>query len=281
MNSSVFQSIQKIVHDSSGIDLKEGKAQMVAARISQRLRELQLDDEAEYLEHLEQNADEMVQLLNVISTNVTRFFREKPHFDFTHRVVSQWLMQGQERIRFWSAASSAGQEPYSLLITIAEAARQTGRKADIRLLGTDISTRVLERAEAGEYDSNEIEGIPADLLKRYFTSTALSGGQCYQVKPVLRERAVFRRMNLNEPPFPMQGPLDMVFCCNVMIYFDANTKRRLLTEIHRLLRPDGYLIVSHTESLTGLTDLFRPVRPSIYVRSDAPVGLGLQLEAAK
>lgn len=281
MNPDVYQSIRKIVHDRSGIDLKEGKALMVAARIAHRLRDLQLDSEAAYLDYLDRNADEMVKLLDVISTNVTRFFREKPHFTFTQSVIEDWISQGQDRIRFWSCASSAGQEPYSLLMTIAEAVRQSGKACDFRLLGTDISTRVLAKAEAGVYDSDEVEGISSDLLSRYFSKTNANGKTKYQVKSSLRERAVFKRMNLNEPPFPMRGPLDMVFCCNVMIYFDANTKRRLLTDIHRLLRPDGYLVVSHTESLTGLTDLYRLVQPSIYMRADAPAAAYRRLEVAK
>lgn len=281
MNPDVYRSIQKIVHDRSGIDLKEGKALMVAARIAHRLRDLQLDSEQAYLEYLKANSDEMVKLLDVISTNVTRFFREKPHFAFTQRVVSEWVDQGQDRMRFWSCASSAGQEPYSLLMTIAEVLRQSGKACDYRLLGTDISTRILAKAEAGEYDADEVEGIPADLLSRYFSKATPNGKSVYRVKPALRERAVFKRMNLNEPPFPMRGPLDMVFCCNVMIYFNADTKRRLLTDIHRLLRPDGYLVVSHTESLTGLTDLYRPVQPSIYMRADAPLAARRRVEAAQ
>ncbi|MEM9019038.1 MAG: CheR family methyltransferase [Planctomycetota bacterium] len=277
MQKDVFRSIQQIVHDRSGIDLKEGKAQMVSARISRRLRELQLQSEQDYLDFLRKDTNEIVQLLNVISTNVTRFFREKAHFEFTTGVLKSWLNEGQDKLRIWSAASSTGQEPYSLLMTIAETLRQARRACDYRLLGTDISTRVLEKAESGSYDNDEIEGIPPDLLRRYFDKTA--GG--HQVKQSLRDHAVFRRMNLNEPPFPMQGPLDMVFCCNVMIYFNAETKRRLLTDIHRLLRPDGFLVVSHTESLTGLTDLYRPVQPSIYAKADAPAHVGVQTEQSQ
>jgi chemotaxis protein methyltransferase CheR len=279
MNPDVFKSIQQIVHDASGIDLKAGKAQMVSARISRRLRDLQLDSEHAYLEHLKNNADEMVQLLDVISTNVTRFFREKPHFEFTARVLAKWLGQGQDKLRFWSCASSMGQEPYSLLMTIAEAVRESKRPCDFKLLGTDISTRVLAKAESGTYDAEEVAGIPADFLTRYFSKVTEQGKTLYRAKPVLRDNAVFKRLNLNEPPFPMRGPLDMVFCCNVMIYFDANTKRRLLTEIHRVLRPDGFLVVSHTESLTGLTDLYRPVQPSIYMKADAVIPPGIKAEA--
>ncbi|MBX2851225.1 MAG: protein-glutamate O-methyltransferase CheR [Phycisphaeraceae bacterium] len=270
MQPAIFKSIKEIVYERSGIDLKEGKAKMVSARIAKRLRDLQLEDDKAYLAFLKEDADEIVQLLNVISTNVTRFFREKAHFSFTESVVTQWLGEGQDKLRIWSAASSTGQEPYSLLMTIAEVIRKSRASCDFRLLGTDISTKVLDKAESGYYDAQEVDGIASDLLKRYFAKQ--DGG--YQVRDSLRSHALFRRMNLNEPPFPMKGPMDMVFCCNVMIYFDTDTKRRLLTDVHRLLRPDGYLIVSHTESLAGMSDLYRPVQPSIYVKADAPPNLG-------
>ncbi len=269
MDRTTFQSIRRLVHERSGIDLKEGKANMVSARIARRLRELNLASAEVYLEHLRRDTDEIVQLLNVISTNVTRFFREQPHFDFLERVLLEWFGRGQGRLRIWSAASSTGQEPYSILMTVNEVMRKTKQTCDFRLLATDISTRVLERAEAGFYSEAEVESIPEHYRQRYLHKTGRGGAEAYQVDQVLRDQVIFRRLNLNEPPFPMRGLLDLVFCCNVMIYFDAQTKRNLLHDIHRLLRPDGYVIVSHTESLTGLTDLFSPVQPSIYAKSAA------------
>jgi len=270
MDAKTFQSIRRLVHQRSGIDLKEGKANMVAARIARRLRALQIDSTEDYLDRLRDDADEIVQLLNVISTNVTRFFREPPHFEFLQNTLQRWLEQGQSRLRIWSAAASTGQEPYSIAITVNEVLRQTGRTCDFRLLATDISTRVLEQAEAGYYREDEVDTIPDPIRKRYLHKTGRGGSEAYQVNSAIRDKVVFRRLNLNDPPFPMRGPLDLVFCCNVMIYFDAQTKRNLLHDIHRLLRPDGYVIVSHTESLAGLTDLFSPVQPSIYTKAATP-----------
>lgn len=268
MDQQVFESIRRIVHDRSGISLGDGKARMVAARIARRLRELGLDSDRAYLDYLQDNVDETVNLLNVISTNVTRFFREPIHFEFLKATVTGWLEGGQDRLRIWSAASSTGQEPWSICMTVDEAIRQTGSRCDFKLLGTDISTRVLDRAAAASYTDDEVDTIPKQKRMNYFTSSVVDGQKQFTVKDSLKQRAVFKRLNLNEPPFPMKGPLDIVFCCNVMIYFDATTKRRLLTEIHRLLRPDGFLIVSQTESLTGLTDLYAPVRPSIYAKAN-------------
>lgn len=266
MEHEVFESLRQIVHERSGIALKDGKARMVAARIARRLRDLNLETERQYLEFIKKDSDEIVNLLDVISTNVTRFFREQPHFVFLRQTMSRWISQGQKRFRLWSAASSTGQEPYSIGITINELMRERQVRLDYRLLATDISTRVLAQAGAGRYTAQEVEGIGPGLLERYFRKLPTGG---YEVVPGLREQVVFKRLNLNAPPFGMRGPLDIVFCCNVMIYFDQDTKRKLLTEIHRLLRPDGFLIVSHTESLTGLSDIYSPVQPSIYAKASA------------
>lgn len=264
MNEHNFQSIRRLVHEQSGIDLKEGKSAMVAARIGRRLRELQLDTAEQYIDHLGQNADEIVKLLDVISTNVTRFFREKPHFEFLDKTLTKWFSQGQKQLRIWSAASSTGEEPYSVAMTVHEVQRRMGMQCDFRMLATDISTRVLEYAQAGRYDASKIESVPAELLKRYFKPVQQAGNTCHEVNTSLREQIMFRRLNLNQPPFPMNGPLDIVFCCNVMIYFDGDTKRHLLNDVRRLLKPDGYLIVSHTENLTGVTRQFTAIQPSIY-----------------
>jgi len=270
MDPKVFQSIRRIVHERSGINIKENRASMVSARIATRLRNLELDSESDYLAYLQSNTQEVTQLLDVISTNVTRFFREQPHYDFAHELISERIRSGVRRLRVWSAASSTGQEPYSLCMTAAEAIKQAGGACDFRLLATDISTRVLERARAGRYSSEELQSVPDPLRARYFQAVDEGGDTAYQVVPRLREMAVFHRMNLDAPPFPMKGPLDLIFCCNVMIYFDSDTKRRLLEAMHRLLKPDGVLVVSHTESLIGVPDLFKMFKPSIYAKAPEP-----------
>lgn len=271
MDQNTFDKIRRIVHERSGIDVKEGKRSMVSARIARRLRELKLDDDQAYLERLKNDTGEIVELINVMSTNVTRFFREPAHFEFTTKIVRSWVEQGQTRMRFWSAASSTGQEPYSLAITLAEVFRETGRSVDARILATDISTRVLNYASSGQYTGAEIANMKDGVRRRYF-ETPRPGGDVHQVCEAIRDMVAFRRLNLNEPPFPMKGPLDIVYCCNVMIYFDRQTKQRLINEIYRLLKPGGFLIVSHTESLTGLTDLFKPVQPSIYTSQPSSGG---------
>ena len=200
----------------------------------------------------------------VISTNVTSFYREETHFDFITEVFSRWVDEGQKRFRFWSAACSTGEEPYTLAVTLLEALNSG--KADIKILATDISTRALTAAMAGTYTAKKAEKIPPKFLKRYFTKSGKGEDASYTVVADLKRMIVFRRLNLSMPPFPMKGPLDMIMCRNVMIYFDNAVRLRLLADFDRLLKPKGNLIVGHAESLTGMISDFTVIRPSIYCK---------------
>ena len=238
----------------------------MSARIGKRMRALGIADQREYLQFVmnDTSGEEIVHLIDAISTNVTSFFREAPHFDFLSEVMARWYNEGQRRFRLWSAASSTGEEPYSLAITLSET---LDSGTDVRLLATDISTRVLEKCVQGIYSGDRVETIPKPLLDKYFTPFREGTEIRYSVKAPLRKMVVFKRLNLSTPPYPMKGPLDVVFCRNVMIYFDNETRGRLLAEIHRLLKPGGYLMVGHAESLTGMMSNLKGVRPSIYVKN--------------
>jgi len=267
MDSAVFRKFCQLIYDKSGITLRDGKESMVSARIAKRMRALGLADHEAYLHHVKADStgDEVVQLLDAVSTNVTKFYREAEHFDFLRECMEAWLKAGQRRFRLWSAASSSGEEPYTIAITIAEACR--GFEVDAKLLATDISTRVLERAKAGVYDGDKVEPVPPHLRERHFEKVRTEDGKpAWRVSEALRRLVVFKRLNLAEPPFPMQGPLDIVFIRNVMIYFDNEVRGRLLEEAWRLLKTGGYLLVGHAESLTGMMSRFKTVRPSIYVK---------------
>jgi len=266
MNLQAYDRLRTLIYDQSGIRLGDGKMSMVSARIAKRLRALQIDSELDYVEYVEQTMDtELVHLLDVISTNVTSFFREPHHFDFIKSTVGKWVDQGQKRFRFWSAASSTGEEPYTLAMTLQEVMRDRGCKPDTRILATDISTRVLTHAMRGVYNAKAVQAIDRGLQNRYFT-TAEEGDDVYEVSQDLREMIHFHRLNLSKPPFPMKGPMDIILCRNVMIYFDNPVRDRLISEFHRLLRPDGYLIVGHAESLSRNGDKFTNCGPSIYQR---------------
>lgn len=272
MDSAVFEQLCRIAYERAGIHLKDGKQALVASRIAKRMRVLGLPSEQHYLDYLqsELSEQEIVYFLNVISTNFTSFFRENDHFELMSERLETWLAEGRQKFRFWCAASSTGQEPYSIAITAEEV---LGGRADYRILATDISTDVLAAAARGWYAPSAIEGVSHARRARYFQSAVNDSGQKgFQVAPELRQRISFTRLNLATPPFPMSGPLDIVFCRNVMIYFDLSVRDRLISDIERLLRPGGYLLIGHTETLNGLSTGLRVVAPSIYRKADPGAG---------
>ncbi|MCW8130058.1 MAG: methyltransferase domain-containing protein [Planctomycetota bacterium] len=266
MEKKTFDRFRDLIYSHSGIALTEGKEALVSARIGRRIRALNLPDHEAYLDLISRpNAgEEMVQLLDAISTNVTSFYREPAHFSLLQEQIARWLDAGQKRIRIWCAASSTGEEPYTLAITLREA--MAGRDVDAKILATDISTRVLAQAQAGRYDARKMTGMPPVLRERYFEKTKQDGETWYQATAELRGLITFSRLNLAKPPFPMHGPFDAVFCRNVMIYFDNVVRTRLLKEIFRLVRSGGFLMVGHSESLTGLVSEFKSIQPAVYVK---------------
>ncbi|HEY3323301.1 MAG TPA: protein-glutamate O-methyltransferase CheR [Planctomycetota bacterium] len=266
MEQKTFEQFRRIVYEHSGIALGENKQALVAARIGKRMRQLGIGTHADYLKYVTADGqqDEVVHLLDVISTNVTSFFREPAHFDFVRAAVSRWLAQGQRRFRFWSTACATGEEPYSLAMVLAETMR--GYEVDCRILATDISTGALRKCRAGTYPVEKLEHVPQSALRHWFKLSREGEQTVATVSPLLQKMIVFTRLNLSQPPFPMKGPFDLVLCRNVMIYFNNAGRRRLLDEIYRTVRTDGYLLVGHAESLTGLVSSFKAIRPSIYTK---------------
>ena len=266
LDRATYDKFRQLIYDKSGIKLGDQKEALVSSRIGKRMRELGITDPREYLQWVlnDDSGQELVQLLDVISTNVTSFYREPQHFDLLDSLLRKWWSEGQRKFRIWSAASSTGEEPYTIAVVVMEA---LGTQAsDVKILATDISTRVLEQCRRGEYDRNRVEGVPFMLRDKYFDAVRDDYGAVYRVKDRLKSMMSFRRLNLSTPPFPMRGPLDVIFCRNVMIYFDNQVRARLLEDMYRLLKPGGFLMVGHSESLTGLVSRFKPVRPSVYTK---------------
>jgi chemotaxis protein methyltransferase CheR len=266
MDTRVFEEFSKIIYERSGITLRPGKESLVASRVQKRMRSLRIVEYRDYLDHVlgDSSGQEMVLLLDAISTNLTFFFREPDHFELLGKVVRDSLSTGQRRLRIWSAASSSGEEPYSMGMTVLEALQDDS--VDARILATDLSTRMLDKCHAGVNDAGRLKDVPPAMRQKYFQKSGRGDGAHFEVGPRLRSLISFRRLNLSTPPFPMQGPFDVVFCRNVMIYFDKAVRERLVGEIYRLLRPGGWFIVSHSESLMGLKTSFRQIRPSVFVK---------------
>jgi chemotaxis protein methyltransferase CheR len=266
MDASTFRRFCSIAYDKAGITLGPSKEALVAARVGKRLRALGLATEKEYLARLEQEEDgeEIIQFLDVISTNHTAFFREPDHFELLRRVAGDWKAAGKTKLRLWSAASSTGEEPYSIAFTLADALE--GLEVDWRILATDISTQVLKRAEAAVYVGQKFAGIERGEQRRYFDRTATP--DAYVVKESIRKHVAFRRLNLATPPYPMRGPFDLIFCRNVMIYFDQLVRQRVISAMEKLLAPGGYLLIGHAEALSGIRMSLRMVRPSIFMQPE-------------
>jgi len=266
MKKNTFDLFRQLIYNKAGIALGEKKEALVAARLNKRVDSLNFQSFEEYYNYVKNdtNGDELVQLLDSISTNVTHFFREQQHFDFIANQLSDWYSHGQRRFRIWSAGCSSGEEPYTIAMTLHELFRD--QSTDTRILATDLSTKILSRAINGIYSLRDMEKIPAKYVNNYFNKISIDDNIHYQISHECRSLITFQRLNLTQTPFPMKGPFDLIFCRNVMIYFDNDMRKKLLEDYHRLLKTGGYLLVGHAESLTGMLSGLKSVKPSIYLK---------------
>lgn len=257
-----FEKISRLVYDQCGIHLHDGKRELVKARLGKRLREGRFKSFADYYQFVttDEGTEELVLMIDSISTNLTYFFREESHFIKLKSVLPK-LVDTTSRLRVWSAGCSSGEEPYSLAMCASEALGT--HVHGLSIMATDISTKVLKNAATGIYPQDKVGRIPSDLLRRFFQyGTGQSSGY-YKVRKEIRDIIEFRRFNLMHP-FPADFRFQVIFCRNVMIYFDKKTQGGLINRFYQALETGGYLFVGHSESLTGLNHAFHYVEPSIY-----------------
>jgi len=264
-----FQLISRLVKKNSGINLHSGKVELVKARLGRRMRELGLRSYGEYLERVRNDVsgEEFTAMLDALSTNVTQFFREPDHFDYLSKVIVPKLI-GRPRpgpLHFWSAGCSSGEEPYSLAIALAESVPQELLGA-VKILATDLSTRVLAEAATGIYDQEKLAGLPSHVVNRYFQKAQSGRKLRFQILPEIRRRVVFSRLNFMEH-WPMRGPFEVIFCRNVMIYFDKQTREQLVERFWEILAEGGSLFIGHSETFSGIRHRFRYLQPTIYQKS--------------
>jgi len=274
LSGAQFNKISRLVKDRCGINLHEGKKQLVQARLTKRLRELRLRSYREYIEYVTNDADgaELTAMLDAISTNLTSFFREEEHFRYLARKVLPAAMArsgGDRRLRIWSAGCSTGEEPYSIAVTLCENIPDL-TSWDAKVLATDLSTKVLARAEKATYPGERIKAVPPQQRSRYFRCVQARPERLYRVEDPARSLVHFARLNLMDP-WPMKGPFDAVFCRNVMIYFEKPTQAELVNRFCGILAPGGALFIGHSESLTGIEHTMRYVQPTVY---EKPLGPG-------
>lgn len=255
-----FAWIRDYLYRHAGIVLNDGKQALVSGRLDKRLRHHGFGSYSEYFRLLDKPGfeQETLMAIDLLTTNETYFFRESKHFDFLKSHFLPHHPNGQP-LRAWSAASSSGEEAYSLAMLLAEHARTQ----QWEIIGTDISTRILDKARLGLYQMNAVEKIPLPLLKKY----CLKGNDEYDgfllIDAALRKRVKFQHANLIDK-LPELGRFDLIFLRNVMIYFDMPTKQKLIERIQHYLRPGGYFFISHSESLNGMHTELKMVSPSIY-----------------
>lgn len=269
ISDRVFNQIVGIVYQESGIVLHD-KRELLEARLASLSRKKGYGDAEDVLERLksDQTGHAVVELLDQVSTNLTYFFREPAHFDFMSKVFLPQITalkkaRRQNRIRVWSAACSSGEEPYSVAITINEfLGNDPGW--DVKILATDISTKVLHKAIAGQYSRQEVLRAPAGLIQRYFVRKGDRHAPIYEVTDDIKKMIVFRRLNLLEETYPFSGLFDLIICRNVMIYFDFQTKNALLKRFHRYMHDGAYFFTGHAESLTSFESIFKRVKVAVY-----------------
>lgn len=267
MTEREYEFIRRLVYDHSRISLGADKRELVAARLGKRLRATNSPNLGAYCGLLQSSgADaELGNLIDAISTNHTFFFREPAHFDFLRGTVMPEMLnrRATERwshLRVWSAACSSGEEPYSIAMTLADLRTNW----PCRIEATDISHRILARAEGAIYTAEAVERIAADVRKTHFQKGFGPQEGYYRVKPALRASVSFHHLNLLEGEPPFAEPFQVIFCRNVMIYFDRETQTELIARLSRRLVPGGYLFVGHSESLTHIDHPLRLVRPATY-----------------
>ena len=266
-----FNRFRKLIFELAGITLSEHKRALVYSRLAKRLRANKLDSYSDYYELVSQadpDSQEIVEFINAITTNKSSFFREPHHFEFLREEIfpaflDEMNASRRKSIRIWSAGCSAGQEPYTLAMTLFEFFGAES-SAEFHILATDIDTNVLSRAREGIYNDEQIEDIPDYLLRKYFLKGKGERAGLAKAGKDLQSIIQFNRLNLFDATWPMKEKLDIIFCRNVIIYFNRDTQRKLISRMTQHLKPGGYLMLGHSESLHGYESGLQHVRKNVY-----------------
>jgi chemotaxis protein methyltransferase CheR len=269
LSAREFDQIRKLAYEHFGLELRDGKEQLVSARLAKLLRELKLKSFQQYYDYLlaDRSGEAMTAMIDALTTNHTSFFREADHFEFLRSTI---LPQISNRIQIdvWSAACSTGEEPYSIAFSLLQHFEQRRERPSIRILATDISTRVLSMARRAAYPEERFSNLPLEGLRPFLLRGVANWKGWYRIKPQVRDLVEFRRLNLMES-FSHVGSFPVIFCRNVMIYFDKSTQETLVNRLADRLEPGGYLLIGHSESLNRISHGLRYVQPAIYQK---PVG---------
>ncbi|MBM3202799.1 protein-glutamate O-methyltransferase CheR [Candidatus Woesearchaeota archaeon] len=264
-----FNHLRTLSFEHSGIRVPDDKFDMFYCRLAKRIRLLKLPDFKAYCRYLRQHhEEEFTEFINAITTNLTAFFRENHHFEYLrNQAIPDWKRRkfNQKRIRIWSAGCSTGEEPYSIAMTLAENGIYPGAW-DVKILATDLDTQVLAKASSGIYTQDRLEGVSHERLRKWFQKHRSAQVNQVRIKPELKPLITFRQLNLITP-WKLAGPFDVIFCRNVLIYFDNPTKSGIIHRFADLIPPEQHLIIGHSESLHNLCDRFTGLGNTIYRRN--------------
>ncbi len=268
ISNDEFGKLRDLIHQRFGINLTEQKRSLLVGRLQKLMRKLNLSTFSDYYSYLKEDKTEgaLGELVDLISTNHTYFNREKDHFDYFSQtalpaVIEKLKRENRKDLRIWCAGCSTGEEPYTLLMLMMEYLGSEYASWDAGILATDISDRALTIAKRGAYATDRVMQLPEPLRRKYFTA---AGPDEMQVVDKIKREATFRRFNLMNTTFPFKKPFQMIFCRNVMIYFDQETREALVNRYHQVTEPEGYLFIGHSETLGRTQSLYRYLKPALY-----------------
>lgn len=271
MTAEDFKKLSSFIYKEYGIKMPEIKKTMLQSRLHKRLRELNMPNYKDYVEYLfskEGQQTEVIHMIDMVSTNKTDFFREPVHFDYLHSDVLPELLHGDKpnrMIKLWSAGCSSGEEPYTIAISMSEfAAANPGHAFDFSILATDISTRVLKTAAEAIYKEQRVEMLPINLKKKYLLRSKDRSNPTVRIIPELRRRISFSRLNFMDSQYNVSDSFDIVFCRNVLIYFDRETQERVINKLCSKLKPNGFFFLGHSESITNFDVPLHQLKPTIF-----------------
>lgn len=272
LSDAEFKKIASFIERNVGIKMPPEKKLMMQSRLNSRLKALGMNSFKEYIDYVFSGKDtddhELIMLIDVMTTNLTEFFREPQHFDYMRsNVLPEYAKQGRTSIKLWSAGCSTGQEPYTLSIVMSEFIRQNSTMLrGYSVLATDVSTKVLDKAASAVYDLQSVAGIPKDIKHRYFLKSKNEINPQVRLKQDIRNHVDFMRLNFMDDDFGFRDTMQIIFCRNVLIYFDKPTQERVIQKFMNYLEPNGYLFLGHSETIFGMDLPLKTVAPTVFQR---------------
>ncbi len=269
LSQTDFDRLSSFIYSESGIKMPPVKRIMLQSRLQKRLKELKMTSFKEYCNYVfskEGLNNEIIHMLDVVSTNKTDFFREPVHFDFlTSNILPEYVNSSRpiKNLKIWSAGCSSGEEPYTIAIVILEFLQKYSG-FDFSILGTDISTIILQKAIDAEYKEERVEGIPLDLKRKYFLRSKDRENPTVKMNAQLRSKVKFERLNFMENTYSIYDSFDIVFCRNVLIYFDRETQEKVISKICTKINAGGYFFLGHSESIMNMNLPLRQIKPTIF-----------------